>query len=246
MQARAWTVSAGVAAALALSATSHATIERSAAGGVETIECKGESVEVSGASYDLTLLGECPSVEVSGASNTVRVEAVRSIEVTGTGNKVIWERSLRGERPSIESTGLGNSVSQGTVAGARRGGASAVVSGKSAVVSSGGDTVGVEAGRKASGRRAAAVVISNNEQTRTIDCTGGNVTVDGNVNTLSLTGECQNVEINGNENTVRIEAAAAISVAGNQNRVTWRRGVGSASPRISNLGTANSIARLAE
>jgi hypothetical protein len=327
MRTRVWTTLLIIAVALALPAVSDARIVRNTAGGVETIQCRGESVEINGASGDLTLLVECPEVEVNGTGNTVRIELARDIEVNGLNNKVIWERSMRGRTPAIDNTGVGNTVQQGTVAGARRsradaetsddqsvtvssgtgekltvdtkrkpGGESVTVAGagekltvdtkhkaagesvtvasggesltvntkrkpggESVTVESGGESVAVETNRRAgatsaavgrskasgSGRRE-SIVISDNGRTETIDCDGGSVSVDGNFNKLSLTGECQSVEVNGNSNVLRVQAAAAISTAGNFNTVTWSRGVGGRDPKLSNLGTGNKISRKAE
>jgi hypothetical protein len=293
MRTRVWTFALGAVLTLALAGLSHAGIERSGVGRVETIECQGQAVEVSGTSHDLTLLGECPHVEVNGVGNTVRVELARHIEVSGINNKVIWSQGISG-RPQIEQSGVNNIVRQGSVAGAKRfrtGTATSGLGGESVSISGGGDSVTIGTQRKGGGgsvtiesgtgdsvtidtsrrgggdsvtiasgtgesltvgtsHRAAAqldsVVINDNERTQRIDCTSGDVTVNGNLNTLTLVGECQDVGVNGNGNVLRIEAAAAISTLGNENSVTWSRGVGAASPRISNSGTRNSISRRSE
>ena len=109
--------------AFVLSAASEAGIERDVVGGKETIECGGQSVEINGASSDLTLLGDCPHVEVDGSSNTVHIEQARHIEISGMGNTVIWERGANGRRPSIETSGLGNTARQGRVTARPRAGA---------------------------------------------------------------------------------------------------------------------------
>jgi hypothetical protein len=230
--------------ALALPGTSRAGIERNAAGGVETIDCKGESVEVNGAANDLTLLGDCPHVEVYGAGNTVRIEQARKIEVAGFANKVVWERGPNGGLPSIENAGVSNSVRQGPVAGSRRRGSRTASTAEAATSGPDSEPVPSEARRQSA--RETAVVIDDNAKTETIDCAGNDVTVDGNLNKLSLTGECRNVDVNGNGNVVGVEAAVAISLLGNRNTVTWRRGVAGKDPRVSNLGNGNTVSRASE
>jgi hypothetical protein len=87
----------------------------------------------------------------------------------------------------------------------------------------------------------ADVTINKNEQKRTIDCNGGAVSINGDRNTLTLTGECSTLRVDGNDNIVTVEAVAEISTWGNRNKVTWTRGVGGKPPTISNPGTSNTI-----
>jgi hypothetical protein len=56
----------------------------------------------------MTVTGDCRKVDVSGTSNTVSIEAVAAIEVTGTNDRVTWQRSLRGDAPRVSRTGLGS------------------------------------------------------------------------------------------------------------------------------------------
>ncbi len=72
---------------------------------------------------------------------------------------------------------------------------------------------------------------------------GGDASVDGNFNSLSLTGDCQQVSVNGNRNDVSIESAVSITVLGNENEVTWSRGVGGRRPEVANFGSDNAISR---
>ena len=87
----------------------------------------------------------------------------------------------------------------------------------------------------------ADVTIDESLIKRTIDCKGGGVTINGDKNQVTLTGQCSTLKVNGNENIVNVEAVAEISTWGNRNNVTWRRGAGGKPPKISNPGTANNI-----
>ena len=86
-------------------------------------------------------------------------------------------------------------------------------------------------------------VILTNGGTRSVDCHGGRLTVDGNANRLDVV-RCATVTVAGNDNvvTARFDAPGRIGVPGNRNRITWRAG-----PRIqvqvSTLGNRNAVAR---
>ncbi|QSQ24628.1 DUF3060 domain-containing protein [Pyxidicoccus parkwayensis] len=89
------------------------TFEVSGMSETATHECTpGTKVEITGASNDVTLTGECKSVEVSGSGNKVKVEATSSIEVAGTNNNVTWKRGHGKSKPKISRTGVGNKVTQ--------------------------------------------------------------------------------------------------------------------------------------
>jgi hypothetical protein len=222
--------------ALTLPGVSRADIKRNGAGAVETIECRGESVQVSGAANDLTLLGDCPLVEVYGAGNTVRIEQARKIEVAGFDNEVVWQRGPGGRQPDVESRGASNSVRQGQVRSATA----------PAAETGAGSSQPEASGTQLQRARKTAVLISDDGRTETIECAGNDVTIDGNLNKITLTGECRSVDVNGNGNAVQVAAAAAISSLGDGNTVTWYRGVAGKDPRVSNLGNGNSVSRASE
>ncbi len=258
MRTQVSTVGLAVAAVVVLPSFVHAQIVRNAVGGAETIACNGQSVDVRGTSYDLTLLGECPDVEVAGTGNVVKVERAGRIEVTGVNNKVIWMESLQGDRPTIERTGFGNSVKQGTFEAPKdkaAGGGVVATSGKSVTLQGSGGSATIVAGTggsesTAAGSAAASkgktIVLKDNHEQKTVECQGEDVDVDGNFIELTLTGECGTVRVNGNKNDVTIDAAAAISIPGNGNSVSWRQGVGGSDPKVSNLGNGNEVTHSSE
>jgi hypothetical protein len=69
-------------------------------------------VQVNGSGHDLTVTGECESVEVNGAGNTVRVEAAGVLKVSGMSNSVTWKRGIGTAKPKVSRSGLNNSVRQ--------------------------------------------------------------------------------------------------------------------------------------
>ena len=66
-------------------------------------------VTVSGISNTVVLRGHCKSLTLSGAQNSITVDAVDSIEVSGFNNQVIYHTGS----PSIENSGAQNVVQQG-------------------------------------------------------------------------------------------------------------------------------------
>ena len=74
--------------------------------------CGGREVEIvpEATANSYTLTGECKKLTVDGVSNTVKVEKVGEISVTGTSNKVIYGEGLNGKNPKIKKSGVSTSV----------------------------------------------------------------------------------------------------------------------------------------
>ena len=85
------------------------------------------------------------------------------------------------------------------------------------------------------------IEIGDGNLERTIDCRGRNVIVDGGHNKLTLRGECNTLTVNGEGNKITVEAVGTIKAEGNNNEVTWTKGLGGKNPRISNPGKGNVI-----
>jgi DUF3060 family protein len=90
-----------------------AQLEISSSGNTETHRCSPKTeVSISGSENEITLTGECKSVSVSGADNKVKVEAVGTITVVGSGNEVLWKKAVGGKKPKVSRTGVDNKVAQ--------------------------------------------------------------------------------------------------------------------------------------
>jgi Protein of unknown function (DUF3060) len=83
------------------------------------------------------------------------------------------------------------------------------------------------------------LTIEESAQTRTIDCAGRDVALNGSANKLTFTGTCGTVSVNGSKNDLTLATAAQISVNGSQNKVTYTAG----NPKIANNGTGNTISK---
>jgi len=85
------------------------------------------------------------------------------------------------------------------------------------------------------------ITINDNMHNRTFDCRGRSVSVAGNYNNVILRGECSRLTVDGTGNNVTLESVGAITTMGNNNNVTWARGLRGQNPRISNPGNNNKI-----
>jgi hypothetical protein len=66
-----------------------------------------DTVQVTGDSNLLTVIGNCGSLQVTGRSNNITIESVLTIQFNGTSNSVHY-RSTR--RPTVHDQGLTNSL----------------------------------------------------------------------------------------------------------------------------------------
>jgi hypothetical protein len=65
-----------------------------------------------------------------------------------------------------------------------------------------------------------------------IDCNGGNLRLDGDNNTYTVTGHCRRLDVSGSANHVTVDSADTISVFGDDNTMTYHSG----SPTINKTG----------
>jgi hypothetical protein len=71
----------------------------------------GKVVNINGYQNDIRLTGSCSKVTLNGWGNTIRIEEVASIEVTGHTNTLTWERGRNVGKPSVQiDSGTDNSV----------------------------------------------------------------------------------------------------------------------------------------
>ena len=71
----------------------------------------------------------------------------------------------------------------------------------------------------------------------TIDCNNGNVKLDGDNNTYTITGHCRRLEVFGSANHVTVDSADTISVFGDDNAMIYHSG----SPTINKTGNNNIV-----
>jgi hypothetical protein len=95
--------------------------------------------------------------------------------------------------------------------------------------------------RSAGASEPGEIAVNDNMQNHTFDCRGRSVSVGGNYNKVILRGECGSLTVDGTGNDVKLESVGAITTMGNNNNVTWARGLHGQNPRISNPGSNNKI-----
>jgi hypothetical protein len=107
----------------------------------------------------------------------------------------------------------------------------------------------------------AEVVFNDAAVTASHDCSKDpEVSINGSSSTFTLTGACTKVAITGSMNKTTIEsaekvavsgsmnevsvgAANKIAVTGSSNQVRWKKGIKSAKPKVSSVGTGNKISQ---
>jgi len=88
-----------------------------------------------------------------------------------------------------------------------------------------------------------AIIVGENNGDRVIRCNGRDVEVDGNQNTITLSGNCAVILVKGNHNRVAVESVAWLRLIGNDNQVSWARGVRGRQPNVVDVGSRNSVAQ---
>ncbi|MGW1784836.1 DUF3060 domain-containing protein [Streptomyces sp. NPDC002143] len=108
----------------------------------------------------------------------------------------------------------------------------------------------------------ASIRISGDYSRRTSDCTGRDVSIEGQANTIVLTGTCETITVGGRFNTVDVEAADTIKITGNSSTVNaeilgavrldgayfvtvnWVNGAGGSEPTVSGTGRAYTVNKI--
>jgi hypothetical protein len=214
-----------------------------------TVACDGDTLRITGQKNTVTVTGECRKVDVSGSSNTVAIEAVAAIEVTGTNNRVTWQRSLRGDAPRVSTTGL-NTVTRAPTSGTASGVDAPAP--PAATARARPDREPAPRASAAGSRRGvtppatteAAVTVLEDGREDSIDCRGREVSILGSRNTLKLRGSCPMVIVTGSDNEVDIDSTQRIRATGDRNRVVWTTVIdGATTPRVENTGQRNRISK---
>jgi hypothetical protein len=76
-----------------------------------TYDCGNQSpIRIVSQDSTITLNGSCGEVDVSGAANTVNLQAVAVINATGSGNHITWQRGSAGGVPRVSNPGHNNDI----------------------------------------------------------------------------------------------------------------------------------------
>ena len=80
----------------------------------------------------------------------------------------------------------------------------------------------------------------NSGAKETIECNDGNVKLDGDNNTYTITGHCRRLDVFGSANHVTVDSADTIGVFGDDNAMIYHSG----SPTINKIGNNNTVSQL--
>ncbi len=242
---------------------SHAQVKVTGSNERRSIECNGGTVSIIGGANELTLRGACKKVDITGAGNTVAIESVGAIEVSGANNRITWQDGLDGRRPRVSRTGLGNVVSRAPAADRTEtppATAAPPPAGESRTKPTPAPARSPEAPRapdppapasaSGTGRHpgdevddTGALRVLTDDTRRTIPCEGRTIAVLGSRNTLALEGRCPTVRVSGDDNEITIARVDRLEATGVRNRLTWTTSSTEAGPRVVNTGKDNVISR---
>jgi hypothetical protein len=201
----------------------------------ETIDCRGHEVKIEGSSNHVVLTGVCPKLTVKGTKNVIEAEQVGSIRVTGAFNKVVWSQGLGARQPRVINEGENNRVISADLEARHEE--------RRAEEGEGRGDDREQGAREERRGQAPDIDVSGNGLERELECHGENVKVSGNGNRVRLHGGCGRLSVEGNGNKCQVEAARAIAVSGNGNKVAWQHGVDGEEPRVTEEGNENEIHR---
>jgi hypothetical protein len=85
----------------------------SQSGAERTDACGGRSVSITGSANHINLTGDCPRVEIVGSSNTVDVERVDAVAITGSFEHVTWHAAISRAQPVVSTSGVNDVVAKG-------------------------------------------------------------------------------------------------------------------------------------
>ncbi|MBI5174391.1 MAG: DUF3060 domain-containing protein [Candidatus Melainabacteria bacterium] len=87
------------------------------------------------------------------------------------------------------------------------------------------------------------LVIMQNNTNATYNCRGGRCSITSNNCDIVLNGVCSQLVITGNNNNVVCDSVGQVSVLGNNNQLTYNRGLNGQEPVVSILGNNNEAGR---
>lgn len=87
------------------------------------------------------------------------------------------------------------------------------------------------------------LVIMQNNTNATYNCRGGRCSIASNNCDIVLNGVCSQLVITGNNNNVVCDSVGQVSVLGNNNQLTYSRGLNGQEPVVSILGNNNEASR---
>lgn len=184
------------------------------------------TISVNGNSNTITVAGT-KTIVLNGNSNTATLTAVQMIQANGNSNTVTYGKDAK---PKVQSLGSDNKIGAGATGGG--GGA------KAAPAADAGDS---------------GVIDCAKHPTYGVDTNGGlslkfvgkcnKIEVSTGGNNLQIE-SVKTLELNGGGNNVNVGAVDAVITNGAENKVTYKKGVSGAKPKVSGGGADNTVVQL--
>ncbi|HEU4730765.1 MAG TPA: DUF3060 domain-containing protein [Kofleriaceae bacterium] len=201
--------------------------------GTYTLKGSCKTVNVTGGQNTLTI-ASAETLTIQGGRNSVTIDAVDAIQVIGSDNTVTYKGTVHGDNPSITSVGSNNAVTGGGGAG-KPGGDKPAGAGKPAEAKA-------PAGAHDCARQPTAVINEGDGNYRFVGpCT--RIVVNGGDNTLAIE-SIEALTVNGSTNAITIGSADRISVNGAENKISYRKGLSGAKPRLTVIGQDNQVTQI--
>ena len=221
-----------------------------------TWDCKADPVvNINHGRGNYTFKGACKTLNLNGGGNTIAIESVDTINVTGgsntitagevgainlvgSDNKVTWKKAKSGDKPATSVVGTNNKIEN---AGGGGGGG-------------GGEAAPPPRDRSAPSDKAAppdaidcakqpAHTFNNGDLRLTFVGTCDRIVVNGGENHLTIE-SVKSLALNGGDNVVDVGGVDRISMNGADNKVTYKKGLSTAKPRISSIGENNTATQV--
>lgn len=195
-----------------------------------TIKGNCKSVNLTGGNNTLTV-AVTDSIDITGAHNKIAIDTVDSINIIGSDNTVTYKAAAHGDAPSVSKIGTNNVVSGG--GGKPSGG------GKPA-----GDSAEADAGGGAHDcAKGPTAAINNGDGSYKFVGPCTRITVNGGDNTVVIE-SVKELVVSGSTNTVTVGSADKIVISGGENKVSYRKGISGAKPKVVTSGEGNTVTQI--
>ena len=201
-----------------------------------TLKGTCKSVNLTGGNNTLTV-ATTDSINITGAHNKVAIDTVDSINIVGSDNTVTYKAAAHGDNPSVSKIGTNNVVSGGGGGGGKPGDSKPSGGGKPA-----GENADAAEGAHDCGKNPTAAINNGDGNYKFVGpCT--RIMVNGGENTVVIE-STKELVVSGSTNTVTVGSADRILISGGENKVSYRKGISGAKPKISTSGEGNTITQI--
>jgi hypothetical protein len=198
--------------------------------------CK--SITLTGGNNTLTI-ATTDSISITGAHNKIAIDTVDAINIVGSHNTVTYKGAANGDKPSVSQIGTNNVITGGGGGGGKAD--SKPSEGAKPDADSDSDDDPPAGAQNCAKNPTAEINTGAGNYEFVGPCT--KIIVNGGDNKLKIE-SVKELSISGSLNTVAVGSVDKIAVPGGENKVTYRKGIAGAKPKISSVGTNNTITQI--